>query len=226
MSSRFAGRVGEHLLSSFAAAHHGEVTGQPYFAAVFELRRWHVRAVLRSLPGGPDVSEIAQEYGGSGHPNRAFFSVSRDMWEGLWLHEETVLWDAISSNPQLLTVKRGDLITIVRRGERFHDSPCDEWSWGYKTGNGIAEGWIPTLAHTLFVATRSVPAVSAGILAVEEGDLLVARGQKGRYLWGSSFRLGKGTTNGLKGWFPHVDDTWQAVHPRSAQDFIALGDGM
>jgi len=226
LSSPFAGRVGEHLVNSFAAAHHGEVTGQPYFAMVFEPRRWHVRAVLRSLPGGPDVSEIAQEYGGSGHPNRAFFSISQDMWDGLWLHAETVLWDTISSNPQCLNAKRGDSVTIVRRGERFQDSPGDEWSWGYKIGDGIAEGWIPTLAHTLLVATRSVPADSAGIRAIEEGDLLVARGQKGRYLWGSTLRLGKGATNGLKGWFPHQDGTWQPVHPHSAQDIIASGGGM
>jgi len=226
MSSPFAGRVGEHLVSSFAAACHGEVTAQPYFAVVFERRQWHVRAVLRSLPGGPDVSEIAQEYSGSGHPNCAFFSVSRDMWEGLWLHAETVLWDTISSNPQCLSATRGDLVTIVRRGERFQDSPCDEWSWGYKTGDGIAEGWIPTLAHTILVATRSVPAATAGIWAIEEGDLLVARGQKGRYLWGSTFRLGGGTTNGLKGWFPHEDGNWQPVHPISAQDIIASGGGM
>lgn len=224
LSSPFAGRVGEYLVSCYAA-YHGQAE-RPYVAVVFERRRWHVRAVLRSLPGGPDVSEIAQEYGGSGHPNRAFFTISRDMWEGLWLPVEAVLWDTISNNPQCLNAKRGDSITIVRRGERFKDSPCDEWSWGYKTGDGDAEGWIPTLAHTLFVATRSVPAVCAGILAIEEGDLLVARGQKGRYLWGSTFRLGRGTTNGLKGWFPYIDGTWQPVHPRSARDFIATGGGM
>uniref|UniRef100_A0A7R9ZWK3 Uncharacterized protein n=1 Tax=Pyrodinium bahamense TaxID=73915 RepID=A0A7R9ZWK3_9DINO len=223
LASPLAGRVAEHLAAALAAEG-GDLAEKRSFAAAFEVRRRGVRVTLRSPPGGPDVSEIARQHGGSGRPNRAFFSAPFDTWEDLWVQPEPVLWDVVAAGPRCLSLRRGELVAVARRGERFKDAPFDQWSWGCRIGDHSVEGWIPTLAHTLYVATRSAPATAPGIQVVEEGDLLVARGQRGQYFWGWNHRGGC-LGGGLQGWFPYADDTWQPVHPASALDFVTASSG-
>jgi len=217
----YAGRVAEHLANELASKE-GGTAGHRSFAAVFEATKRRVRVVLRSTSNGPDVSEIAALYDGCGHPTRGFFSVPPDAWDELWVQPETILWDTEANNPHCLRLKRGEHVIVARRGERFRDSPFDEWSWGYKSADASMEGWIPTLAHTLLVATRSVPSNAQGIMDVNEGDLLVAQGQRGKYLWGCRLqpRFGR---EGPKGWFPHIDNTWQPVHASSVQALFTAG---
>jgi len=204
-------RVADHLVATLAAQ--GEA--HRCLAAVFEVRRRGVRVVLRSLPGGPDVSEIAAMYDGSGRPHRAFFSVPFVMWDDLWVQPDRVLWDVVPNGEHCLALKRGDLVTVSRSGERIsRDAPFDEWSWGYCNNQ---EGWIPTLAHTLLVAVRNIHSVDVGILQLSEGDLIVARGQRGQYVWGSKVR---GKTEGPTGWFPYMDGVLRPVHTASAQALL------
>jgi len=215
VSSPFAGDVAEHLALQLASDC-GEAAAHRCFGAVFEVRSGRVRVVLRSLPGGPDVSEIAARQDGSGRSTRAFFSIAAHEWEDLWVQPEPILWDVASSGEQCLGLKRGDLVTVAHRGERFRESPADEWSWGYKCDDVTVEGWIPTLAHTLFVATRSVPSAGPGVSPLDEGDLIVAQGQQGQYMWGSAVQKGQG-------WFPCAAGALMPVHASGAQALLASG---
>lgn len=200
-SSPFAGRIAEHLVTALAA---GEVNGVPRgpircLAGVFEVQRHRVRVAMRSLPGGPDLSELAAMYEGIGRPTRAVINLPIEAWGDIWELPEPIVWDVVPSSPHCLELKRGDLVTIARRGERFRESCFDEWSWGHRSDDASREGWIPTLAHTLLVATQSIPSTGAGILGLDEGEMLVAYGQRGNYLWGSKFIQGN-VGKGPKGW--------------------------
>eukprot|EP00928_Gymnodinium_smaydae_P083156 TRINITY_DN6640_c0_g5_i1.p1 TRINITY_DN6640_c0_g5~~TRINITY_DN6640_c0_g5_i1.p1 ORF type:complete len:548 (-),score=105.98 TRINITY_DN6640_c0_g5_i1:224-1831(-) len=170
------------------------------FGAAYEFLRSRVRVVLRSLHGGPDVSEIAAQFDGCGHRTRAFFSVDRELWDGLWVRPETVLWDVPGGSPGTLAVAHGEAVVVARRGERFMDSPFDEWSWCYRCEKPTVEGWVPTLAHTIWVATQSADSPGDGVQATKEGDLVYARGQRGQYLYGRRFRQGCGDAWSV-GWF-------------------------
>lgn len=225
VSSPFAGRIGEHLAMSIPADDEaGNTIHLRCFAAVYEVKHRHVRAVLRSLQGGPDVSEIAAMYDGCGQANRAFFTVAIDMWERLWVQPDTVLWNVEPTHTRCLALSRGERVTVARRGQRFRESPFDEWSWGYRTDSPTMEGWIPTLAHTLFVATRSVPSLATGILGLDVGDLLVARGQRGQYFWGWKCHPAEPFCEvGPKAWFPHMEGVLRPVHATSVQALLASG---
>ncbi|CAE8587916.1 unnamed protein product [Polarella glacialis] len=221
LASPFEGRVAERLALGLAQECEGEGSASRCFGAIFEVCGQQVRVVLRSQLGGPDVSQIAELYGGGGHPTRAFFMASVDDWEGLWAFPEPLLWDVPATSSCGLSWRKGEMVTIARRGERFQASPFDEWSWGYKNDDPSQEGWMPTLAHTLFVATRSEPAKGPGVLAVKEGDLIVGLGQKGYFIWGSA--VGPlGTESGRKGWFPYSDDILRPVHPNSVRSLLRL----
>merc|ERR1712232_379393 len=105
VSEPFAGRVAEHMVARFAAQC-VNAGAHRCFAAAFEIRGGRRIAVcLRSLPGGPDVSEIAAAYDGSGHVNSAFFTISIDFWEDLWIHPEPVQWDVQACSDSCLTLK-------------------------------------------------------------------------------------------------------------------------
>jgi len=220
LASPFAGRVAEHLaLQAAAEVRSAEEAAAgcqcSCFAAVFQLRRRRLRVTLRSPPLGPDVSEIAAKYGGSGRPRRAFFSLPIEQWDELWAQPEPVLWDVVSG-PDGLSLRQGDLVTIATREQRFRENPFDEWSYGF-VGDSMKGGWIPTLAHTMLVATQGVPATEPGVNSLEEGDLLIARGQKGKYLWGAkSFPGGQGSP----GWFPLLEGAMLPVHPGSVQALL------
>lgn len=219
----FAGRAAEMLVTHLATEG-GMCLKDRCFGAAFEVRprRWTVWVELRSLANGPDVSEIAAAYGGSGRPTRAFFEVESELWEDLWIKPEPILWDVRGGGAQCPSLRRGELVTILRRGERFRESPFDEWSWGYTTGT--VEGWIPTLAHTVFVATKSIPSPDLA-QSLEEGDLLVARGQRGKYLWGSKCRPSR-----IEGrqwsWFPYKDDSLRPVHVERVKALLAGTEGV
>lgn len=221
LSSPLAGRIGEHALKEMVGGGDASVANR-CLMALFEVKGCNVRVVLRSLQGGPHVDEIGSRYGGCGHPHHAFFSVPLDTWEGLWAPPELVLWNVESCGPSCLSLSQGDLVTIARRGERFRESPFDEWSWGYRQCRGkeeVQEGWIPTLAHTLFLATHDVPS-DDGVQGLEEGDLLVAWAQCGDYIWGSKCDSSVATClQGPKVWLPRAG--LQVVHARSVRDMFA-----
>lgn len=221
-SSPFEGRVADHLVDVLVK----RCPGAPSrcFAVVFEVVAGHrVRVVLRSKPGGPDVSQIAELFEGGGYATRAFFTISLTHWETLWEMPMPVFWDVDMKITGTLQLRRGDLVTISRKGERFKDSPFDEWSFGYKSNEPEKEGWIPTLAHTLFVATRSESSRGSGVQNVQEGDLVIGLGQKGSFLWGWALTQFKDyVSGGPRGWFPYYDDILMPVHSSSVQKYLSL----
>ena len=184
-----------------------------------------MRVVLRSLDGGPHVDEIGTKYGGCGHPRHAFFSVPLDMWEDIWEPPQLVLWDVPSSGSSCLELSRGDLVIIAVRSQLFREAPSDEWSWGLRHSKerGIAEeGWVPTLAHTLFLSTKNTPSASADIAGLAEGDLLVAWAQRGDYLWGSRCDSSlAAAVEGPKAWFLRDAENLLPVHPRSVRELLS-----
>lgn len=207
-----AGRIAEHLAAQLAQDG-GEGKAHRCFGAVYQVRGPIIRVILRSLPAGPEVSEIAaSQEDGCGRPTRAFFCIAKEEWDELWVQPLPILWDAPPTSAHSLDLRRGDLVTVARMGERFRESPADEWSWGYKTSDPTIEGWIPTLAHTLFVATRSAPSAGHGIHPVEEGDLIMASGQQGDFVWGWSQK-----NCSHKGWIKRGDGILQRVHAVSMQ---------
>eukprot|EP00927_Polykrikos_kofoidii_P023585 TRINITY_DN21676_c0_g1_i1.p1 TRINITY_DN21676_c0_g1~~TRINITY_DN21676_c0_g1_i1.p1 ORF type:complete len:522 (+),score=99.60 TRINITY_DN21676_c0_g1_i1:236-1801(+) len=200
--SLFAGRLAEHLAAKLVekcdVAPSGtgdarDVSEQNSscsrcFGAICTARGSRLLVTLHSLPGGPDVSEITdQQDVGGGMAHRAFFSIDVAGWEAMWLQPEPILWDVVSEGPRCLSLARGEEVTVSCRGERFRGSPFDEWSYAYRSGDPASEGWVPTLAHTLLVSTSDVTSVGAGIAELKEGDLVVARGQLGIYLWGRRY---------------------------------------
>ena len=198
------------------------------FAAVFEInRKGFVRVSLRSLPGGPDVSEIAAKYDGCGNANRAFFMVPGEVWDSMWIHPETVLWDVTAAGPMRLKLDQGDTVTVAWKGERFMDGPFDEWSWGY-CNKTLKEGWFPTLAHSLMVATREIPSIGHGITGLEEGEMLIARRQRGKFLLGYSFQPGSEVRDATLKWYKDVRYVGQLrpVHATAARASLALAIGL
>lgn len=223
LASPAAGRIGETALREMLKQSYPEVAHR-CLAAVYEVVSGkYVRVVLRSLDGGPHVNEIGSIYGGCGHPHHAFFSMPLESWEEIWAPPELVLWDVPCSFPSSLTLSQGDLITIARKGERFRESPFEEWSWGSRHNEAkgaIEEGWVPSLAHTLFISTRSTPSTDEGVESVEEGDLLVAWAQRGDYYWAS--RCNSCLANVLqspKAWFPTAG--LLPVQARSVRELLA-----
>ena len=157
-------------------------TAKRCFAAVFEeLPR--VRAVWRNKRGGADVSYIAQFFDGTGIQDCGFFPLGVEVWEAIWAEPEIVLWDVCSHATNCLSVAKGDLVTIIRRDQRFRDSPFDLWSWGYKTLKPELEGWIPTLAHTMLTVTQSLQPSGMGVQDLEQGQLIIGTGQYGNFLY-------------------------------------------
>lgn len=237
LTSAQPGRVGEHLASWLVAKDEGRFASR-CFAAVFEVHGRHVRVLLRSegrfsCPRGidddavdpvvgPDVSEIAAKFEGCGHPTRAFFTIPLERWEGLWVQPEVVLWDVRPSGPRCLTLRKGELVTIIRRGERYVESPSDSWSYGYREEDPSDEGWIPTLAHTVLVATQAVPpAPGDQIRGLAEGDLIIGLGQKGHYVWGWKADpgcLSAACEPGSEAWYPYDEDVLHPLHAASVRE--------
>ena len=76
MKSHFEGRVADSLARDLAKRCRGDA--HRCIGAVLEIKGG-VRVVLRSLHGGPDVSEVAAHFGGSGSATRAFFKATSSM---------------------------------------------------------------------------------------------------------------------------------------------------
>ena len=125
--------------------------------------------------------------------------------------------DALRNTWQLNS--KGDLVTIIRRDQRFRDSPFDLWSWGYKTLKPELEGWIPTLAHTVFLVTQSLQSSGLGVQDLKEGQLVIGTGQVGNFLYG--WILGLATS---KHWFPMSEDNLRPVKPSSAARLVQEHD--
>eukprot|EP00403_Amphidinium_massartii_P038621 CAMPEP_0178444244 /NCGR_PEP_ID=MMETSP0689_2-20121128/39379_1 /TAXON_ID=160604 /ORGANISM="Amphidinium massartii, Strain CS-259" /LENGTH=521 /DNA_ID=CAMNT_0020068413 /DNA_START=159 /DNA_END=1721 /DNA_ORIENTATION=+ len=205
--SPFDGRVAEHLVANLAARVPEDVKSR-CVAIVYRVTGEHVRAVVRSLPGGPDVSELAGAHNGSGREHKAFFSMSFALWERMWRRPVPILWqEVVPRGGDCLALRKGDLVTIAWHGERVcKAAPSERWSWGYRTNTSLddplTEGWIPTCAHTLYVAPTTQPEKGAGASGVQAGDLVVGHQELGLFVWGQRFRAGK--PDDAMGWF-HLD---------------------
>jgi len=232
VSSPLAGKIAESLCEGFIASSSSapgdkDDAARRCFAAVFEVRsRGHVRVILRSAPGGPDVSEIAAVYDGIGHGTRAFFSLRTDVWDTIWVQPELVLWDVRSRGASCLSLQKGDSVVVARAGERIvRECPFDEWSWGYCTSDPANEGWIPTLAHTLLIATSRLQSQGKGIQELEEGDTIIARRQRGNFLMGWRYRDGTAPT---KGWYPRDGvggvGKLRPLHASTSRSFVESND--
>ena len=217
-ASPFQGRLAEYLAGEFAERL-GVNAAKRCFAAVFQVRASQVRVVLRSKRGGADVSHIAQFFDGAGNQDRGFFTLGVEAWEAIWTEPETVLWDVTSHARNCLELAKGDLVTIIRRDQRFRESPFDLWSWGYKTLEPEMEGWIPTLAHTVFFVIQSLPSPGLGVQDLKEGQLVIGTGQVGNFLYG--WILGLATS---KHWFPMSEDNLRPVKPSSAARLVQEHD--
>jgi len=209
VSSPLSGKIVEALTEDFVKDVDDNIRWRS-FSAAFEVKHHHVRVVLHSMKDGPDVSEIARFYEGCGHAHRAFFTVRSNLWARLWVYPEHVLWDVQGRSPSCLSINRGDKVTVTRRGERFRDSPFDEWSWCYSCADVRIEGWIPTLSHTLFIATAPGKE-QPGISEVDEGDLLIAKGQRGDFYYGWRYRPGRASLE-RSAWFSKAENVFQPVH--------------
>ena len=99
-----------------------------------------------------------------------------------------------------LKLNQGDTVIVARKGERSKNAPFDEWSWGY-CNKSMKEGWFPTLAHSLMVATRDMPSMGQGITGLEEGEMLIARRQRGKFFWGYSFQPGTKVLDSKLKWY-------------------------
>merc|ERR1719201_1954261 len=102
-------RVAHHM-----AGRIGAQTGEPSrcLAAIFRPKEKTVHVVLASRAGGPDVSQIAAEYGGCGRPRNAFFSVAHELFHEMWAPEEHILWDVFPSGPYCLPLKRKEKVVV------------------------------------------------------------------------------------------------------------------
>ena len=157
------------------------------------------------------MSYIAQFFNGAGIKGRGFFTLAVDAWEAIWAEPEIVLWDVCCHATNCLSVAKGDLVTIIRRDQRFRDSPFDLWSWGYKTLKPELEGWIPTLAHTVFLVTQSLQSSGLGVQDLKEGQLIIGTGQYGNFLYGKILGL-----SASQHWFPMSENYFKPVKPSSA----------
>lgn len=218
----FASRVAEHLAAQLVQQRGADST-KSSFGMIFEVRKRTVRATLHSLPGGPDVSEVAAAFEGWGRPHLAVFTVTLSTWEEMWLQSEPVLWDTDVVAPGSLRLRSGDLIYVAQSDQRFEESPFDCWSWGYRADDPSQEGWFPTLAHTLLLATANVAASADGVKGLQAGDLIVAQGQLGEFVWGWKFQPGCKDEAKDKGWYPRMGaDDALALEPVSGASSRAV----
>jgi hypothetical protein len=205
---------------------HGVESVNQCFGMVFEVRKRNVRATMCSLPGGPDmlsgpdVSEVASIFEGWGRRHHAVFTVTLSDWQDMWMQPEPILWDIGTSAPGCLRLACGDLVYVSHTDQRFQDCPFDSWSWGYLAKDPSKEGWFPTLAHTLWLVCADVAASNDGVKEVQAGDLIVAEGQYGDFLWGWKFRPGCGGESKEKGWFPRVDAMLEPISGISARAVV------
>ncbi|CAK9028742.1 unnamed protein product [Durusdinium trenchii] len=113
MTSKFEGRVAEFLAESLAQRCQGQENR--CMGAVLEMKEGStVRVTLRSLDGGPDVSEVAHRFEGCGTGTRAFFKVRSDLLESSLEQPEIVL---------PLICRRVMLVLMFS----FSWSECSEW---------------------------------------------------------------------------------------------------
>lgn len=219
MSSKFEGRVAEFLAQQLADRCAGD-EGR-CFGAVLEIANG-VRVVLRSLEGGPDVSQIAGHFGGCGSATRAFFKAGSSTFLESNLEQPEVVLRDVSLDSSCLTLKPKDLVTVMVRDQHFRDSPLDDWSWGFKVGEPEKEGWFPTLSYSVYIAVRTEPSHGTGVKPVKEGDIVVGHLQRGKYIYGRRLPGGPIETPKLKSWFPFAEDLFKRLHASSAA--VALLD--
>ncbi|CAE7262782.1 unnamed protein product [Symbiodinium necroappetens] len=224
MQSPYEGRVAESLAVELANSCKG--AEHRCFGAVVEFRGAGARVILRSGPGGPDVSQVARHYEGSGSSTRAFFMVDAANVDSMFVKPEIVLrqvtWlqhvSVALEDEHCLQAQPGDKVTVIYRGERKPSTPFDQWSWCYKSDDPKQEGWLPTFAHTLFVATRSEPSGGQGTEKVSEGDLILPLALRGDFLLGT--RLSLGPANLSNNWFPFDHELYKPVQPSSAKVIV------
>eukprot|EP00434_Breviolum_minutum_P009966 symbB.v1.2.008786.t1/scaffold536.1/size343967/2 len=100
-----------------------------------ETRVRGVRVILRSLPGGPDVSQIAVHFGGGGSATRAFFKApSTAILESNFEQPEVVL-RRVDNDSSCLQLEPKDVVMVMLRDQHFHQDPLEDWSWGFKTSS-------------------------------------------------------------------------------------------
>jgi len=254
MSSRYEGRVAEHLAEQLAEYCEGdasrclgavmeivetgakknvEAAKQEHLAEQMaeycegddrETRVRGVRVILRSLPGGPDVSQIAVHFGGGGSATRAFFKApSTAFLESNFEQPEVVLRrvDRGYNDSSCLQLEPKDVVMVMLRDQHFHQDPLEDWSWGFKTNSPKEEGWIPTFSYALYIAIRTESA-GRGVEAVKEGDILVAHVQRGKYVYGTLLPRGPVKSPPMKKWFPFREDLFKRLHSSSAA--VVLND--
>ena len=73
------------------------------------------------------------------------------------------------------------------------------------------EGWIPTLAHTVFLVTQSLQSSGLGVQDLKEGQLIIGTGQYGNFLYGKILGL-----SASQHWFPMSENYSKPVKPSSA----------
>jgi len=137
----------------------------------------------------------------------------------LWVEPQPIIWDVVTDVRGCLSVAKGDMVVVPSGCSKqlFRSSAFDEWSWCYRVDDPTEEGWIPTLSHTVLVATETMESPGDGVARLEQGDLLVARGQKGLYLWGWKISPGSGSS---PAWYPKGDDALQPLHPAQAVQYL------
>mmetsp|Transcript_41622 Transcript_41622/g.85605 ORF Transcript_41622/g.85605 Transcript_41622/m.85605 type:complete len:523 (+) Transcript_41622:31-1599(+) len=217
MQSPHEGRVAESLAVELANSCKG--AGHRCFGAVVDFRGAGARVILRSGPGGPDVSQVARHYEGSGSSTRAFFMIDAANVDSMFVKPEIVLRQVALQDEHCLQAQPGDNVTVIYRGERKPSTPFDQWSWCYKSDDPKQEGWLPTFSHTLFVATRSEPSGGQGTEKVSEGDLILPLALRGDFLLGTRLSLGP-APNLSNLWFPFDHELYKPVQPSSAKVIV------
>mmetsp|Transcript_65838 Transcript_65838/g.146250 ORF Transcript_65838/g.146250 Transcript_65838/m.146250 type:complete len:516 (+) Transcript_65838:33-1580(+) len=213
--SDFEGRIAESLAADLARSCKDP---ERCFGAVVDFRGSGARVVLRSPPGGPDVSQVARHYEGSGSASRAFFVVDASEVESMFVKPEIVMRPVNFSADHCLQAAPGDAITVVHRGEKRPTRPFDEWSWCYKALEPEKEGWLPTFAHTVLVAARTEPSGGAGTEGVNEGDVILPLALRGAFLRGT--RLSSAFEQEAA-WYPFTFDLYKPVQASSAAMILA-----
>ncbi|CAE7690994.1 unnamed protein product, partial [Symbiodinium pilosum] len=215
MRSAHEGRIAEALAIELARSCEGRGAQHRCFGAVVDFRGAGARVILRSGSGGPDVSQVARHYEGSGLSTRAFFLIDAAEVGSMLTKPEIVLRQVSFQEEHCLQAEPGDAITVVYRGERKPATPFDQWSWCYKVDKPGQEGWLPTFSHTLFVATRNESNGGEGTEKVAEGDLILPLALRGNFLLGARLSLGPAKRPG-NSWFPFDHELYKPVQPSSA----------
>eukprot|EP00913_Durusdinium_trenchii_P010002 g9388.t1 len=140
--------------------------------AVLEMKEGStVRVTLRSLDGGPDVSEVNMPSSGSClalRPTEKVTVILRDE------HYQPSPQDDWSWG---FKVDEPEKASKCRKTCEMHppSAAC------------VQEGWFPTLSYSLYIALRAESADlhnDPGVRSVKEGDILVAHVQRGKYVFG------------------------------------------